>query len=71
MCLSAPGRIVRIENNTAVVDYGREQRSAAIVADGFCIGDYVIIVGRVVVQKVPEEQAKEALRFYNEAVATG
>ena len=38
---------------------------------GIKVGDYVIVTGMVVVQKVPEKQAVKALKFYNEAVAKG
>ena len=69
--MSVPGKIIKIENGTATVDYGSEKRVATVLGDEFSPGDYVIVMGRVVVQKIPEKQAVDAIRFYNEAVAKG
>ncbi|MEK6968508.1 MAG: HypC/HybG/HupF family hydrogenase formation chaperone [Nanoarchaeota archaeon] len=69
MCLAVPGKIVRIKKGIATVDYGVEKRQAAVLGDEFCIGDYVIVSGKVVIQKIPEKEALEALKFYAEAVA--
>ncbi len=68
MCLAVPGKIVKISEDKATVDYGCEKRTAGIVGNEFKVGDYVIVAGRMVVQKVPEKQAMQSLKFYNEAV---
>lgn len=69
MCLMIPGKIIKRKGDAVVVDYGSEQRSATLVEEGFDIGDYVIVQGGFVVQKVPEEEALESLKLYNEAVS--
>lgn len=71
MCLSIPGKIVKIENETATIDYGGEKRTASLLSDEFRLGDYVIVMGKVVVHKIPEKQAFDALKFYREAVDKG
>ncbi len=61
MCLAIPGKIISIENKTATVDYGSEKRHASIVAGDFAVGDFVVVQGRIVVDKVPPEQVQQWL----------
>lgn len=61
MCLAIPGKIISIENKTATVDYGSEQRQASIVVGDFAVGDFVVVQGRIVVEKVPPEQVQQWL----------
>lgn len=58
MCLAIPGKIIEIKKNVAIVDYGSEKREAKIIGGDFKIGDYVIIQGKLVIEKIPEEQVK-------------
>lgn len=58
MCLAIPGKIIEIRDNVAVIDYGSEKREARIVEGDFKIGDFVIVQGRIIIEKVPEEQVK-------------
>jgi hydrogenase expression/formation protein HypC len=68
MCLAVPGKITKIEKNIAVVDYGVEKRKGALVSKGYKKGDYVIIQGGIVIQKVKEKEAKDALKLYIKAI---
>lgn len=68
MCLAVPGKIVEIKGDKAVVDYGPEKREGLIVSGDYSVGDYVIIQGKVLIQKIPKEEAKRALEFYIEAL---
>jgi hydrogenase expression/formation protein HypC len=61
MCLAIPGKIISIENKTATVDYGSEKRQASIVVGDFFVGDFVVVQGRIVVEKVPLEQVQQWL----------
>lgn len=56
MCLAIPGKITRITKNIATVDYGSEKREARIVEGDFHVGEFVIVQGRIVIEKVPAEQ---------------
>lgn len=58
MCLAIPGKIISIKEDTATVDYGSEKRDARIVEGDYSIGDFVIVQGRIVVEKVPAEQVQ-------------
>lgn len=68
MCLGVPGKIIRIEQDTAIVDYDIEQRSGKIIDGMYTPGDYVLVQGGFVVMKVPESEAKQALALYKKAV---
>ncbi len=64
MCLSVPGKIIAIKRDIATVDYELETRQGKIIETGYTIGDYVIIQGGIVVAKVEEQQAIDALQSY-------
>lgn len=62
MCLAIPGKIIEIKNNgDCIVDYETEKRFAKILTDDISVGDYVIISNKIVVMKVPKNQAQEYL----------
>ena len=62
MCLAIPGKIIKIENDNAIVDYISEKRIGKIVEGTYKVGDYVIIQGGLVIEQIPEEQAKKWLK---------
>jgi hydrogenase assembly chaperone HypC/HupF len=63
MCLQVPGKVIKIEKKKAVIDY------AATIADITPkVGDYVLVVGRFVVDIVPEDNAKEALEHWKKTM---
>lgn len=68
MCLSVPGKIIEIKKDIAVVDYGIEKRKGKIIEKNYSKGDYVIIQGGIVIQKIEKKEAEEALKLYKEAV---
>jgi hydrogenase maturation factor len=62
MCLAFPGKVIEIKpNGDCVVDYIAEKRTAKILTDDIKLGDYVIVSNKVIVTKVPKEQAKDYL----------
>jgi len=66
MCLAIPGKIVHKEGNKVIVDYESEKSEASIVEGDFEVGDYVIVQGKIVVDKVPNEQIKKWQDFLKE-----
>jgi len=68
MCLLVPGKIIKIENNKAIIDYDVEKREAGILESVYNEGDYVLVQGGFIVQKVPEKEAVDALKLYKEAL---
>jgi len=68
MCLQVPGKITKIDGDTASVEYGDEVRPGKIIDGGYSVGDYVVLQGGVVAMKIPRKEAEEALKLYKEAV---
>ena len=63
MCLAIPGKIIKIEKNVAFIDYGSEVRQARIVEGDFMVSDFVIVQGKIVIEKVPQEQVASWLEL--------
>jgi hydrogenase expression/formation protein HypC len=62
MCLSVPGKIIRIKKNMARVDVGGTVRDISLdLCSKVSIGEYVLIHAGFAIQKVDEEEAKETL----------
>ena len=66
MCYAIPGRVTETDNNMVTVDYCGETRRARNELDGVKPGDYVYAQGGFVIQTIPEEQAKEILKTWEE-----
>jgi len=67
MCLAIPGKIVEKKGKIVIVDYGTEKRKAAIVEGNYRVGDFVIVQGKIVVDKVPAAQVKKWHKFLEES----
>jgi len=65
MCLAIPGKIIEIKKSSAVVDYGKEKRTAKLVESGFNVGDYVLVQTGLVVKKIPEKEALESIKEWS------
>jgi hydrogenase expression/formation protein HypC len=68
MCLAIPSKIVKIENNMAVIDVDGVKREASLLLmEDAEIGDYVIVHAGFAINKIDEEAALETLKFLREA----
>lgn len=67
MCLAIPGRVVEIKEGKAIVDYGKEKREANVINDEIKVGDYVVVQNKLILQSVPEKQALESIKLWEEA----
>ena len=66
MCLAIPGKVIKIEDGEATVNYGKENRKARLVNSEIKEGDYVVVQSNLIIQKVPEEEAIEAIKTWND-----
>ncbi|MBW2985762.1 HypC/HybG/HupF family hydrogenase formation chaperone [Candidatus Woesearchaeota archaeon] len=65
MCLAIPGKIVKIDKDTAVIDYSGEIRKASVsLIDDLSVGDYVLVNAGFVMEKIPEEQALQSIKAW-------
>lgn len=67
MCLAVPGKIIDIKEGIAIVDYDVEKRKGRIISEGFSVGDYVLVQGGIVIEKIDATEAREALAMYKRA----
>lgn len=67
MCLSVPGKIISINNNIATIDYNGETREAGTaLLPKVKTGDYVIVSAKMIMQVIPEQEAKKILAVWDE-----
>ena len=70
MCLAIPSKIVKIEDNMAVIDVDGVQREASLLLiETPKVGDYVIVHAGFAINKINEEDALESLKLLREAVS--
>lgn len=65
MCLSIPGKIIKINKDTAIIDYNGEKRKANISLINCKVGDYVIVQQKFIIQKIDKKDAIKALKLFN------
>ena len=66
MCLAIPGKVEKIEKGFAIVDYSGEKRKASTELVKVKEGDYVLVQARFIVQKIPEQEALEAIKLWKD-----
>ncbi len=66
MCLAVPGRIVSIQDDEAMVDFGGVTRKANVSLVEVGKGDYVIVHAGYAIQILDEEDAKKSLETWDE-----
>lgn len=64
MCLAIPGRVIKIEQGFATIDYSGEQRKASTELVDVKPGDYVIVQAQFIIQKLPEKEALESIEVW-------
>ncbi|MBW2987728.1 HypC/HybG/HupF family hydrogenase formation chaperone [Candidatus Woesearchaeota archaeon] len=69
MCLAIPGKIIKIEGETATIEYPGETREAMLIEDNFNVGDYVFVSEKIVIEKIPEEEALASLKAWENVKA--
>ncbi|MFC1731417.1 HypC/HybG/HupF family hydrogenase formation chaperone [candidate division KSB1 bacterium] len=67
MCLAIPGKVIEVKGEDVIVEYPGEKRDVKDVGLGVKKGDYVIVQAKIVVQKVPEQDALESLKAWEDA----
>jgi len=72
MCLAVPGKVIKIDGDTADVEIGgiRKQVSLSLVSDqAVQIGEYVLIHTGYAITKIDEEEAKSILDAWKQVLA--
>ena len=67
MCLAIPGRILEIEESSALVDFdGIKQRVIIALIENPEIGKYVIVHAGYAIEMINEKEAMEAIEQWKE-----
>ncbi|WP_148882653.1 HypC/HybG/HupF family hydrogenase formation chaperone [Thermococcus aciditolerans] len=67
MCLAIPGRIIKVDGKTAVVDFGGVKREVRLdLLPEVGVGDYVIVHTGFAIERLDEERALEILEAWAE-----
>jgi len=67
VCLAIPGKVVKIEGNVAIVDYGGIRREARIdFIKDLKVGDYVIVHTGFAIEKLDEKAAMKSIEAWEE-----
>ena len=71
MCLAIPGQVVEIlDEHRAMVDYGGTRREANILYVDAKVGDWVVVHAGFALQVLDEEEARETLDLWDEALGS-
>lgn len=67
MCLAIPGKIINIDNNIAMVDFGGIKKESALdLLPDVKIGDFVLVHAGFAINKIDEKEAVETLKLIYE-----
>jgi hydrogenase expression/formation protein HypC len=67
MCLAVPMKVLKIENNKAVVELEGITRKARVdLIPDLKVGDYVIVHAGFAIEKIDEKMAKEVQEVFRE-----
>ncbi len=64
MCYAIPGRVEKVEGDVVIVNYSGDKRAAKTLLN-VKPGDYVYVNGGIVVEKLNEKDARDALGIMN------
>jgi hydrogenase expression/formation protein HypC len=67
MCLAIPGKIIKIENKTSLVEIMGASREVSVeFVKDIQVGDYVLVHAGCAIQKIDEEEALNTLQLFRE-----
>jgi hydrogenase expression/formation protein HypC len=70
MCLAIPSRIVKIDDQMAVIDVDGVRREASLLLlENPAVGDWVIVHAGFAIHRIDEEAARESLKILREAAS--
>ena len=66
MCVAAPGRVIEINGDTAVIDYNGNRVNANKGIVDVKIGDWVLVHAGLIIQILPEDEAQNMIELLKE-----
>lgn len=71
MCVAAPGRIIEINGNTAKINYSSNITTVNKGIVECKVGDWVLVHAGLIIQVLPENEAKYMVELFNELEELG
>ncbi len=68
MCLAVPGKIVKIEGETADIDFGGVIRQASVAMIDAEVGQWAVIHAGYAIEIMDEEEAQRTIQLWNEVL---
>ena len=62
MCITAIGKILKVDNKTAIVQLKKSTREVRTDLVDVSTGDYVYVSGKLAIEKIDNEEAEEILK---------
>lgn len=66
MCVAAPGRVIEIHDDTAVIDYNGNKVNANKGIVDVSTGDWVLVHAGLIIQVLPEDEAQNMIDIFQE-----
>jgi len=66
MCWGVPGKVIKVEGITAIVDFGGAKRKVFLGMDDIKEGDLVMVHAGVIISKVSREELLQSFKYYED-----
>ena len=66
MCVAAPGKVIEINGDSVTIDYNGNRVNANKGIVDVKIGDYALVHAGLIIQVLPEDEAKAMLDLFSE-----
>jgi hydrogenase expression/formation protein HypC len=67
MCVAVPGKVVAINNQTAVLSFmGVEKEVSTELLNEIKVGDYLLVHAGCAIQKLDPNEAEETIKLFEE-----
>lgn len=71
MCVAAPGKIIEINDGKAKIEYSTNITTVSVGIVDCKVGDYVLVHAGLIIQVLPEDEAKYMVDLFNELEELG
>mgnify|MGYP002510040132 FL=1 len=66
MCVAAPGKVIEIKDNTAVIDYNGNKVNANKGIVDVKVGDWALVHAGLIIQVISDDEAQNMIDIFNE-----
>lgn len=66
MCVAAPGKVIEIKDNTAVINYNGNKVNANKGIVDVKVGDWALVHAGLIIQVISDDEAQNMIDIFNE-----